>query len=288
MKLAAVVPLAWGRGLCRGLAHLALRWRGRERRLATANLARAFPDMVANDRQLLLREAADHMGCNLFHTLAAPRMLATPGAVIEDIPTGADNSTIAERLIELGAEGRGVFVLTGHIGCWELAGGWIAQTLHTHGLGPAAAITGTIHNPPVDRLIQDRRRSLGFQVLPRAGGAGPLIRLLREGSFVAVLQDQRTSVRNMDVPFFGIPAPTPTGMAALALRYGVPVLPVAGVWNRQKKALVMHHLPPIRPEDFAPDDQLGFLTQCNDALEKFIRRNPEQWVWFHRRWNPEP
>ena len=282
------MPLGWGRGLCSGLAQLALRLRRRERELAVANLAKALPEMTPQERTRLLHSATKHLGRNLFHTLAAPRMLATSGAVIEENPLAADNKTIAQWLVELGAEGRGVFVLTGHIGCWELAGGWIAQTLAAHDLGPAAAITGTIHNPPVDRLIQDRRRSLGFQVLPREQGAGPLIRLLKAGGFVAVLQDQRTRVRNIDVPFFGIPAPTPTGMAALALKYGVPVLPVAGVWDEAQKALVMRHLPPIRPEEFAPDDQLGFLTKCNGALEEFIRRNPEQWVWFHRRWNPEP
>ncbi|MDX2475302.1 MAG: hypothetical protein QNL91_16525 [Candidatus Krumholzibacteria bacterium] len=288
LVLTAIIPLRWGRGLCTGLARLGLRSRGRERRLAEANLARALPERSLAERQKLLRDAADHLGRNLFNTLAAPRLLKKPGAVIEEIPSGADNKSIAELLRELGSAGRGVFILTGHIGCWELAGGWIAQTLSAQGLGPAAAITGTIHNPPVDRLVQNRRRALGFQVLPREQGAAPLIRLLRAGGYVAVLQDQRTSVRNRDVPFFGIPAPTPTGMAALALKYGVPVLPVAGVWDEQRQVVVMHHQPPIRPEEFAPDDQLGFLTRCNGALEEFIRRNPEQWVWFHRRWNPEP
>lgn len=281
------MPLSWGRNLCTGLARLAFALRPKERRLATENLARAFPEQTEETRLRILRNAVDHLGPNLFHTLAAKRMLSTPGAVIEDFSRSADNKPIGEWLAELTRAGRGVFILTGHIGCWELAGGWVAATLRAQRLGPLGVVTGTIHNPPVDRLIQRQRQRLGLQVLPREQGAGPLIRFLKGGGVVAVLPDQRTSVRNLDVPFFGHPAPTPVGLAALSLKYGVPVLPVVGVWDAERQVQVMHHLPPIRPEEFESDDQFGFLTSCNAALEKLIRRNPEQWVWFHQRWNPE-
>ncbi len=272
--------------MCRELARLAWRVRGRERRVAAANIERALPELPAAERQAILAAAVDHLGWNFFHTLAAPRLLNLPHTIVEEIPAAADNRTTGTWLAELAAAGRGVFVLTGHIGCWELAGGWVALNLAARGLGPLGVVTGTIHNPPVDRLIQRQRRALGLQVLPREQGAAPLIRFLRAGGVVAVLQDQRTRVRNLEVPFFGLPAPTPAGMAALALKYGIPVLPIVGVWDEVRQVQVMHHLPPIRPEDFAVGDQLGFLTRCNAALEEFIRRNPEQWVWFHQRWNP--
>ncbi len=287
LLLAWVLPLAWGRGLCTGLARLALRLRPRERLVALGNLARAFPEMAVSEREALLREAVDHLGRNLFHTLATPRLLQRAQTVIEEIPVGADNKSIDDWLKELAAEGRGVFVLTGHIGCWELAGAWIARNLAARQEGPFGVVTGTIHNPAVDRLIQERRQSLGLKVLPREDGVRPLIRFLKAGGVVAVLQDQRTRVRNLEVPFFGVPTPTPAAMAVLALKYDIPVLPVVGVWDEARRVQVMHHLPPIRPADFAADDQVGFLTSCNAALEKFIRRNPEQWVWFHQRWNPE-
>jgi len=288
LQLAAVVPLSWGRGLCTGLARVAYRVRPRERMVARDNLARAFPEIPAAARHDILRRAVDHLGRNLFQTLAAPRLLNRPGAVIEEIPLAADNKSIADRIVELAAAGRGVFVLTGHIGCWELAGAWVAQVLAAHDLGALGVVTGTIHNPPVDRLVQQRRLALGMRVLPRTAGAGPLIRFLKAGGVVAVLQDQHTRVRNLDVPFFGSLAPTPAALAALALKYGIPVLPVVGVWDEQRQVQVMHHLAPIRPEEFAAGEQVKFLTSCNAALEEFIRRNPEQWVWFHQRWKPGP
>jgi lauroyl/myristoyl acyltransferase len=228
LRLAEILPLDWGRGLCTGLARLAYRVRPSDRRLALENLARAFPQASVADRQFILRSAVDHLGINLFHTLAASRMLERPGAVIEETRPGADNISIGKQLAGLAARDRGVFVLTGHIGCWELAGGWLAQTIAARSLGKLGVVTGTIHNPPVDRLIQRRRRDLGVEVLPREAGAGPLIRYLKSGGVVAVLQDQRISVRNMDVPFFGTEAPTAVGLASLALKYSIPILPSHG------------------------------------------------------------
>ncbi len=286
--MAAVLPLAWGRGACVGLARLALRLRPGDRAVALANLARALPELNPRGRQELMQEAATHLGRNLFQTMAAPRLLARPDTIVEEIGGGADTFTIGEHLADLAADGRGVFVLTGHIGCWELAGGWVARELAARKLGALGVVTGTIHNPAVDRLIQARRRRLGLQVLPREAGAAPLLRFLRQGGVVAILQDQRTQVRNLAVPFFGTPAPTPAGLATMSLKYGIPVLPVVGVWDEARRVQVMHHLPPLRPHEFGPEDALSFLTRCNAALETFIRRNPEQWVWFHRRWNPDP
>lgn len=288
LRLAQVVPLRVGRAAGSGLARLAWHLRPAERRLATANLARALPELGVDERQGILRDAKVYLGRNLFHTLAAPRLVRNSQAVIEDVSVGADNQSIGAWLSELAAPGRGVLIVTGHLGCWELAGAWVARILAERGLGRLGVVTGTIHNPAVNRLLQRHRRALGLQVLPRESGAAPLVRFLKQGGVVAVLPDQQTRSRNLDVPFFGLPAPTPVGVAALALKYGISVLPVAGVWDEERRAQIMRCQPPLRPKEFAPNDQRGFLTQVNLALEIFIRRNPEQWVWFHRRWKPEP
>jgi KDO2-lipid IV(A) lauroyltransferase len=286
LHLARVLPLAWGRGLCVGLARLALRVRPVERAQARANLQLALPEFSDAARESLLLATADHLGANLFHTLAAGRLLERPGFVVEEEDGPDGGLTISERLSELAAPGRGVLILTGHIGCWELAGGWVSRLLVGQGRPPLAVVTGSIHNPAVDRLLQSRRRALGLHALPRERGAGAVVRYLRAGGVVAVLQDQQTRVRNLMVPFMGAAAPTPVALAALALRYRIPVLPVVGIWDAAGGLLIMKHLPPIRPEAYAEDDQLGFLRTCNEALEVFVKRNPEQWVWFHRRWWP--
>jgi KDO2-lipid IV(A) lauroyltransferase len=282
IRLAGWVPVSAGRAICAGLARLGLRLRKSDGLVADANLARAFPELDEKKRQRLLEKSAVSLGRNLFDTLAAPRLLAAGDFIREE--SGA--VPVGDVLARLASRGRGVFILTGHLGCWELLGGYLARQLTARGLDGLAVVTGTVHNPAVDRMLQDRRRDLGMKVLPREMGAAPLVRHLRSGGVIAVLQDQFTNTRNRDVPFFGEPAPTPEGLARLAQRYRTPVLPVAVARDRGGQGHVVSHLPVLEFKGTGDSDDLmeEFLTACNRQLETFIRRNPDQWVWFHRRW----
>ena len=282
LGLARWVPVRVGRGFCVGLALVGLRLRPTDRRMAEANLARAFPELDTTGREGLLRESARYLGRNLFDTLAAPRLLRHGSFVSE----AEGRPPVGDVLADLAAGGRGVFILTGHLGCWELLGGYLAGQLRLRGFDGLAVVTSTVHNPAVDRLLQDRRRAMGMKVLPREQGAGPLIRWLKTGGVVAVLQDQFTTTRNRDLPFFGEPAPTPEGLGLLARRYDVPVLPVAIAAAPTGPGHVVRHLPVVRWHEADPSDDPvdRFLTGCNRQLETFIRRNPAQWVWFHKRW----
>ena len=286
LQLSDRIPVTVGRRLCAGLARLAVRMRPTDRQVAEANLARAFPELDVEGRRSLLMESAEALGLNLFDTLAAGRLLDKGDTVVEESGPVAGRSQVLDVLADLAAAGRGVFILTGHLGCWELLGGWLARELAARGLNGLGVVTGTIRNPPVDKLLQGRRRGLGMTVLPREAGAGPLIRYLRSGGIVAVLQDQNTRVQNLEVPFFGEPAPTPAGLARLVMRYGIPVLPVAIARDRRTNRHLVLHRPPLEFKGTGniDDDVEDFLTLCNAQLEYFIRRNPAEWVWFHRRW----
>ena len=286
LQLSDRIPVTVGRRFCADLARLAVRMRPTDRHVAEANLARAFPELDVEGRRSLLMESAEALGLNLFDTLAAGRLLDKGDSVVEESGPVAGMPQVLDVLADLAAAGRGVFILTGHLGCWELLGGWLARELAARGLNGLGVVTGTIRNPPVDRLLQGRRRGLGMTVLPREAGAGPLIRYLRSGGIVAVLQDQNTRVQNLEVPFFGEPAPTPAGLARLVMRYGIPVLPVAIARDRRTNRHLVLHRPPLvfKGTGNIDDDVEDFLTLCNAQLEYFIRRNPTEWVWFHHRW----
>jgi KDO2-lipid IV(A) lauroyltransferase len=234
----------------------------------------AFPDLSVAAREKLLGESAIVLGRNFYDSLTLAR------AAHEDFAGIRDDGALAA-ITRLRSQGRGVLILTGHIGSWELLGAFLAARL-----GGLAVVTGTVHNRPVDQLLQEQRRKMGLIPLPREGDLRPLIRALRQGGVVAVLLDQNTRVQNIDVPFFGHPAPTAAGFGKLALRYRVPVLPVAIARAGDGHHVV--HLPPVGlPECGNESAVVEFLRQCNAALETLIRRNPAEWVWFHQRW-PEP
>lgn len=284
-------PPVVGRAFCVALARGAMRIRPAEREQALANIAAALPALDNRGRKRLLRESVDALGRNLYDALAVPRHLADDFAAVAD-PPDAGGETTTELLRRLGAQQRGVLVLTGHIGCWELLGAYLARQLPR-----LAVVTGRIHNAPVDELIQRRRRAWGLTVLPRDAGPRPVVRHLRAGGLLAVLLDQNTRVASRPVEFFGRPAPTPSGFAKLALRYGVPAVPVAIARDGDRH--VVRHLEPLWPAKGAggvprpteAHDAVAvdaYLRRCNAALETLIRRNPAEWVWFHRRWAAPP
>lgn len=259
-------------GMCLALATLAPALSPRAARRAWFNLALAFPGWPRMRRWRLWWGLAPALGRNLHAALTARRQAC------RGFPLVVDEDRVLETLERVLARGRGAFLLTGHLGCWELLGAWLADRL-----GGLAVVTGTVHNPQVDRLLQDRRRELGLDPLPREGGARPILRTLDAGRTVGVLLDQATRARGAWLPFFGRPAPTPLGVARMARRRGTPLVPAALVWQRGRWRL--HGLPPLDPADHATDADLALA--CNRALEALITRNPRQWVWFHQRW-PEP
>ena len=271
------LPTGAGRHVCTFLARTGLKLRPRERERARANLRLVFPDRPDAEREALLARAADALGANLFDALTLERWHA------RDYEGVSDDGAV-DVLQTLRARGRGVLVLTGHFGCWELLGGYLARAL-----GGLTVVTGTIHNVPVDRLVNDWRRRAGLTPVPREGDLRPLLRCLRGGGAAAVLMDQNTRVENLTVPFCGHPAPTPVGFARLALKLGTPVLPV--VIGRSGRGHRVTHRAPLDPADYvAAGGEAALLADCNAALEICLRRNPEEWVWFHPRWriDPEP
>jgi len=273
--LLAALPVPAGRRLCQVLARAALQLRREDRERARRNLARVYGGRPEAWREQLLNDAAEALGDGAHAALTCERHAAADFAAVRQEP-GPDGRTLVVLLDELRARGQGVLLVTGHLGCWELLAAWLARRL-----GTAAVVTGTVRNPSVDRLLQERRRRLGLQVLARDAGARPVLRALEAGQVVGVLVDQNTRVASAPLPFLGHPAPTPLGPARIACRRGIPVVPAALV--RRGGHWVARHTGALEP--VPGEDALDLAVRCNRALGELIMRNPAQWVWFHDRWH---
>jgi len=286
-----LVPLALGRRLGSALGLLALRVRPRERRRARENLTLAFGELAPRQREELLKATAGTLGRNFFDNLSCAR-LAGNDEGFQDYPGDTERyGDFGSQLANLAGRGRGVILLTGHIGSWELLGARVARLLERRGCGPLAVVTGTIHNPPVDAMLNRRRCRLGLRPLARRDGIRPLFEHLRRGGVAALLLDQKLSQQDPPSRFFGEPAPTPDGMARMARKLQVPILPVAMAWDGASGRHTIQRLPVLNAPSPRADDrgnevrQVARLQQeAQDSLEEFVRRNPEQWVWFHERW----
>lgn len=271
--LASVMPgpVVRGCGTLLGLAFYA--FDGAHRRIADRNLAAAFPRRPPDERRALVRHVFAHFGRLLlellkFGTLSAGAMLAR---VEFD---GEERARLAY------AQGRGVLFVTGHFGFWELH-----AIVHALRLQPIAVLARALDNPRLNERLERIRRRTGNTVIYRQGTIRRVMRTLQAGQGVAVLIDQHIQSRDaVYVDFFDRPAATTSMVAALALRTGAPVVPVFAVpTGRGRYRMIYEH--PVEPPHAGDEDAVRTFTQrCTDVLEMYVRRNPELWLWMHRRW----
>jgi KDO2-lipid IV(A) lauroyltransferase len=183
------------------------------------------------------------------------------------------------------ARARGVVVVTGHVGNWDLG----ACSQAAAGV-PLHVVTKTLSARGLSRYWMERRRAHGVVLHGASGSLGALVAALRAGEVVGLVVDQRADQGGIDVPLFGVPARTSVAAATLALRTGAPLVP-AFVTRDARGRHTLHIEPPIEIDHTLPvGDAIATATRaCNEALERAVRRAPEQWLWLHRRWDaPRP
>ncbi len=238
----------------------------------------AFPELAEEEVLRISRASYAQLGrlgieTALLPTLGRQEILD----LVEDV-SGWD-------VVEEGiAGGRGIILVTGHLGNWELGGAWLAA----RGI-PVGAIVRHMANPSFDRYLNTTRASLGVRVMydDVAGRQAP--RALREGFLVAFLADQGVrGLASTFVPFFGRLAKTPRGPAVFALRLESPI--VFGASIRQPDGrfrLAFERVPVVRTGDRERDID-DIVARYTLALERWVRIAPEQYLWQHRRWRRQP
>ncbi len=272
--LPARAALAVGRGLG-ALARVA----GLRRKVAAANLARAFPEKSAAERAAILREAYGHAGMTVVELLRAGRLDARERTALVGAMRGVEQ--VAEAL----RSGKGVVIASAHFGASEL----MAVTAVEAGVAIHFFVRAQ-SNRLVDALLTARRRALGAGIVGHGErGVRDALKLLQRGECLAVMADQDAGRDGVFVPFFGLPSSTPPGPAEFALRTGSPLF--FAVMHRTGDggyAGVVEPIPlPARSGDHAAD--VRELTRRHAAaLERAIREFPAQWMWTHRRWKTPP
>ncbi|MFQ5510705.1 MAG: lysophospholipid acyltransferase family protein [Candidatus Krumholzibacteriia bacterium] len=251
----------------------------RDRQRAVDNLEIAFPGMTLTVRQAMTRAMFKTLGRNAFE------FLNLKGSTRERLATLVERVEGREHLEKALNTDGGVIAVTGHIGCWELMGGYFA----TQGF-EVNVVGRELWEPRLNRELVRIRESVGLRTIDRDGGGKQILRILRAGGIVAILIDQHTRVSGVYVPFFSRPAHTPVAVAKLALKTGATILPIA-IYMTERGKHVIRILPAIEdpPRGENADRKAEIITEhCSRAVEDLIRYDPKQWVWFHRRWrDPE-
>ncbi len=264
----------------RNLAAILHRVDARHRKIGMDNLRQAFGDRYDEPaRAAIVRGVYLHFCMMLMEILHIPRKLHS--ATWRDRITLVGHEKVLDRLLRGGP----LIMLSGHFGNWEMAG----YLFGVFGF-PPNSVARTLDNPRIDRFLRSFRERTGQKMIPKKGGYDQMLDVLRAGGILSFLADQDAGERGMFVEFFGRPASTHKAIALMAIEHRAPV--VVGYARRIG--------PGFRyevgcAELFDPDESTGtaddarLLTQrYTTALERIIRRDPEQYLWLHRRWKHQP
>lgn len=271
------------RGMARALVGLMTaalyRVLGRLRRVGMRNLELALPQTSPTERERILHTLFRNLGWQLVEFSRMRRY--TPESTKDWIRTDG-----LEHFLAAQARGKGVLVLTGHLGAWELSSFYHSLMGH-----PMGMVIRRLDNRLLDEYVNGIRCLHGNRVLHKDDFARALLTAMRSGQTVGILMDTNmTPPQGVFVKFFGIDACTASGLARVALKTGAAVLPGFCLWEEEEQRYVLHFGSELHFQHTNNIDQdiLSATQQCNDVLESWIRRYPDQWLWIHRRWKTRP
>jgi KDO2-lipid IV(A) lauroyltransferase len=246
----------------------------KHRTRALRNLGNAFPDLPEEGRTRIARDAFRSVVLTIVEMAYLPRVL-TRGSFTRHVHFRIHPEARAA------IDGGGVVIFTAHIGNWELSG--LASGMM--GL-PFTSVARPLDNPFLNGFVVRTRERSGQRIIFKRGALREMVRAVKSGGVLAVISDQNAGRHGVLVDFFGRPASATAAPATVALRQGVPLLPG---WQRRVGPGFRHVLtieaPLTPPATGDRERDVHEMTQAMaQRMEEWIRREPGQWLWAHRRW----
>ena len=279
MAAVGVLPRRAARAMGAGIGAVIWTLLGRLRNVGLRNLELAFPEKTVEERRRILRTLYRTLGWQI------AEFCKMSGYTLESASRFIRYDGL-ENYVKARDKGKGVLVLTGHLGAWELS-----SFYHSLRGMPMSLVIRRLDNPLVDAYVNGIRCLHGNHVIHKDDFARGLLTAMHNGETVGILMDTNmTPPQGVFVPFFGVDACTASGLARVALRTGAAVLPGFLLWEESEKRYVLRfgeELELVRTGN-AQEDVLANTALFAKTTEDYIRRYPEQWLWVHRRWKTRP
>ena len=242
-------------------------------RKARAHLKLAFPDKSAAEIETIVIAMWDNLG-RVFaeyphlETIARNRVRVTGNEIVARVM----------------AEGQGGIFFSAHLGNWEIFGPAMLARHNTR----VHLTYRAMNNPAADSLLR-RARTLGGKIpaIPKARtSAKDLMGAMKNKNHIGILLDQKYN-EGILTDFFGRPAMTNPVAVALARKYKAPLIPVHNIRTGPAQFDIVVGEPiSLYALDGSPLPQEKILQQTQSIIESWVRQNPAQWIWLHRRWMP--
>ncbi len=262
------------------LGDLLYRLDKRHRERALANVRRSFPDLTDRQRQHLARRSMQEIPMLGVEVLFTTRLVR-----LETWTRYVELQNFSDTLALLMRKDQGLILLTAHYGNFEILGYVLAL------LGfPTSSIARPLDNRYISDWLFGVRERMGQKIIVKKGATQEVIDVLTSNGAVGFVADQNAGSKGVFVDFFGRKASTYKSIALVAMEFNVPI--AIGYARRINDEFRFHvgveDL--IQPEDWANEaNPLRYITQrYTKAIEAFIRTDPAQYWWVHRRWKTRP
>ena len=239
---------------------------------ARKNIAIAFPRYSEARRELILKNSYIFFIRNTMQFLSFPK--------------GFQNAHITvngkEYLDKALTKKKGVILVTGHFGVWEIMLAWFGLNQYS-----MLVVGQKQKNSGADTFVNQLRENTGIKMIPRKSSLEFMYEALARNNILTLASDQDAKKRGVFVKFFNLPASTPKGAGRFHLEYGSPLIFVTCHLERPN-----NHVLDILPIPTDSNSNIASITQSFTLmLENIITAYPEQYFWFHRRWKtkqPQP
>lgn len=248
------------------------------------DLSQAFGDtLTPREMTEVARGSFRNAGRSMIESLRLPKLPKSELLSMVD----SDPFDPVHRVLD---RGKGLLILTPHLGAWEILASYLVQTLDR----PFSVIVQRQRYSPYNTLFDSvRYDGAGVRVIFQDSGARPILTALRQNLPVGILADlNMPKLHGAYVQFFGRPAYTPLGPAALARASGAGVVPIFIRWKAGSGAnpsALRHHVHILPEVEFVRTahkqaDILENTQRWTRVIEGIVHTYPDQWIWFHRRW----
>lgn len=247
------------------------------RKLTVSNIKAAFPEKDLAECRSISRRSFIHLVRSLLDFF---KFNQNPNLIVTDCVYNDRDREICETPHN---QGNGLIIVCPHLGSWEIAG----LIMKREGY-PFAVVAKTIRNPYLDKLINSGRMAYGSHVIPAKGAVRGMVKSLKSGSMVATLIDQNTRVRDggVFIDFFDLPVPASRAPALFGRKFNVPIVVGGGVYNEDGNYEMFMEKISKTTDKYESDTEL--IQDIMTVTENIIRKYPEQYLWFYKRFQNIP
>ena len=232
---------------------------------ARKNISIAFPNKSERVRENILKDSYRFFIYSSMQFLSLPKSINNSNISVKGI----------QHLNNALKKKKGVLLVSGHFGLWELLLGWFGVNKY-----PLLLIGQKQNNIGADKFINELRKNNGIKILPRKSPLKLMYKSLENNDILALASDQDAKKSGVFINFFGMKASTPKGAALFHLKSKSPIIFVTCHMENINNYIL--NILPVKTYQQSDIESITISYTC--LLENIIKEHPEQYFWFHRRW----